>query len=582
MQAMLELPIQHLESEKERNSLIRRFKKKFDGQQQVVEGAIRERGSRMEVYRDVPIEKMCRLLNRLIPENFAAAKETSIKWNSKSQFRVKKEFERRFDYVDDNSLATILRGGNVIPKGMIDAVKLKPKRETGVGTYKHKCENEIEAVTRVVFKVLSNKIRNDAVHNVPGSPTYAHGTQASATKLCLAFDEIVRNIPNLRKAICDKTNIFIDLGVGTGAFLTSLVRLYGCHGLGIEVCTIRCRVLLEYLVDALKSSSFNDKLAVLPMDLFDLTSLVMPDKYTFMTVFIGDEAFPDDLMFRIRDMLRHASIPILLITNKEGRHRSYKHFWCGSVFEPVKLGGEPVRTRYAKTSSSEKGTFRFYIKHSRSVNSLKVDPYVNESLRSLESEISQSKRHQWLLNVIGTNQYPLQLVICQTKRKRQKRKYFAHEQYLRHDLDKKNVTELQELLRCDDNQCGPIDRLGKKALIERIISGPIAVKNKMPFKRNMQLTDVCHMDYDDFKELCHQKDLEKGTPKIVRQTLLLAKLIEELTESEINWEFGIRNLTNITNSSTCERRKELLLNILVKEMAEWNNSNCSGQINAGH
>ena len=178
------------------------------------------------------------------------------------------------------------------------------------------------------FKIQTTCIKR-ICFNTPNTSIMGAGTQKYAASIIMQIYNLTNTIPGLRMALGNGTTIFVDLGVGNATYLSSLVKNFDCDGLGIENCLIRCRLLLTSIRDIIKDNAgIRNRVSILPIDIFDIHTLCMPDSYKFLVVFLGDEAFTAALFEHVVKLVSEtATLPILVLTSKGNFHKGYKNIW---------------------------------------------------------------------------------------------------------------------------------------------------------------------------------------------------------------------------------------------------------------
>ncbi len=217
-------------------------------------------------------------------------------------------------------------------------------------------ESNEEEVIAQTFTLLSKFLELN--YNTGDAGTYAEPTLRSCTRL----SEVIGNLVDgdFKKEVLEKRVLFMDLGAGTGTFISALARSRNCDALGIEYCMIRARCALDMYIQANTTMVGRRpiKMAYVPRNIFCLESLRLPEKYTRLILYLGDEAFEVDLCQKIAELVKTTSVSeVLLISNKEGRHGArFSGFWESQGF-----GESKATTGWNKRGGgNESGKFRIY------------------------------------------------------------------------------------------------------------------------------------------------------------------------------------------------------------------------------
>jgi hypothetical protein len=204
--------------------------------------------------------------------------------------------------------------------------------------------------------------------------------------------------------------LIIDFGCGTCTVLGSLSAALGCDALGIEYSYSRCYITLSHLKNILnrQRDDISDKdriddmfrIGFVPMNIHKIPNLSFVHElgYQAILVFLGDEAFPNDLMNKTADLINSTHLSTLVISGKQARHSrkidGWGDFWQNERFRHL---GE---IHWRKTGSGEVGKNHFYY---RTQNNQVKRNDTNDSISQLLKECLL--KNGWLSNATYTQRY---------------------------------------------------------------------------------------------------------------------------------------------------------------------------------
>jgi hypothetical protein len=242
-----------------------------------------------------------------------------------------------------------------------------------------------------------------------GGPIYAEPTLQSSLTLNETLSEVGGEA--FSQAVASQATLFIDLGAGTGTFISSLARPRNCPVLAVEFCKTRCILALHTMLEVSKKVNrecpFPYKVAYLPMNIYEIKSLEPPAGITFMVVYLGDEAFEPNLMKKIRCLLSGVSVQMILVTDKAGRHSGYTDFWQNYQFKEI------ARRKWKKRGGNQQsGTFFVYGRKALPDNGKVYDEQIQNVLERCGNNASDDDRisyYQETLSKINDGTYPHEL-----------------------------------------------------------------------------------------------------------------------------------------------------------------------------
>lgn len=252
---------------------------------------------------------------------------------------------------------------------------------------------DFETVVSETYKAMKKSL---GLHYNTGASIYAEPTEASSINLSLKIGELAGE--DFSVAMSKQEVLFMDLGAGTSTFITSLARPRNCPALAIEYCKVRCQLALDCLteVNAQPTESYPYKVAYLPMDIFDLTSLEPPSGISKLVVYLGDEAFSESLMDKIASLLLEISVELILVTDKAGRHKCFDMYWeSKGPFE--RLGALGWKKR---GGNNEPGTFFIFRLRPTSPRKRNVDERIARALRHCGNSASVKERMWYYLDTL--------------------------------------------------------------------------------------------------------------------------------------------------------------------------------------
>ena len=257
-----------------------------------------------------------------------------------------------------------------------------------------------------------------------GASIYAQPTKGSSQALNKFLDS--QWTKEETQAHLEKRVLYADFGVGSGTFLTTLAVHRSQDMLGIEYDQQRVLIALNnqlaWKAHDTRDIKFEPNIAFVAKNLMAVSNLGIPPHYKVLVLYLGDEAYDNALMMHLANLLQGVAIPVILVSDKAGRHKYYRGFWEEYGFN--ELG----KVRWSKEGGkNEKGSFFIFRRAARcrtfyqEPTAQPGDPEIARALKLCCMGASPASRMAYLHELkseIESGQYPFELWGPELKRAR--------------------------------------------------------------------------------------------------------------------------------------------------------------------
>ena len=312
------------------------------------------------------------LLANLVPDDLEADKIIHESWDDCLEYTITDIFRNRFEFASIETLRRFLDGKPELPGGMVLAettvrihqesldVMLKTLSSTKQASRSHL--NRLKAMHSAMRKARAAKLDGgrseitSSIHQLLGkrATTLFHdGSSTYAEPSGRGWKDIAEALSI--KPITED-DIILDLGSGSAATLWQLCQYHGCKGIGIEYGEARLRSAARCTVELLRkhgnNPNFNAQVVNTHGNIMNLT--VLPP---CSVLYVYDEAFPDNLMDKIFELIENAPPRLrYIITFKANKFSEYRaKLQDCKGFHAVSLGN-----RVTKAFSAEGSSFDLY------------------------------------------------------------------------------------------------------------------------------------------------------------------------------------------------------------------------------
>jgi hypothetical protein len=314
------------------------------------------------------------LLTVLVPDDLEAEKIVNESWDNRRGFTISDIFRNRFESASIETLRRFIEGKCELPDGMVLAeTKIRNHHESLDLMMKTLLSTKQSARSHVNhIKLMNSKMRKARVAKLDGGRSEITSSihQLLGKRATTLFHDGTSTYgePSGKgkgwKDIADalsikpmtKDDIILDLGSGSAATLWQLCQYHNCKGIGIEYGEARLRSAARCTVALLRkhgnNPNFNSQVVNTHGNIMNLTTLP-----PCTVLYIYDEAFPDDLMDKIFELVESAPPRLrYIITFKANKFSEYRaKLQDCTGFHAVSLGN-----RVTKAFSAEGSSFDLY------------------------------------------------------------------------------------------------------------------------------------------------------------------------------------------------------------------------------
>lgn len=400
MQLLLAEPPKQLNSNGWKN-LKRRFMRQFRPHNVQVVEAIKKRVADSRALLDTfswPERRL--LLSLLVPSDLDLYPSEEAHWNTCKQATVRRAFLDRFEGVDGKALRRFLNVENVVPGGMTTveakAADLQSSIDDEIASLKAKqlelrrCQRKckgLQSSMKMAHELPALRITKSIETMLGKKATEhyhdGHSTYAEPTTMCIK--SIAEALPSL-----GPNDIIVDLGSGAATTLWHLCQHHGCKGIGIEYAAHRLQLAANYTVRLIRDNAnhptFNPNVINTHRNIMTLSKLP-----PCTVLYLFDEAFPENLMEKIFELINDAPKTLkYILSSKGGRHAGWKDRLTEAC-RGVSRESEPIKIR--KIGSGEGSVFQMFLRNVTDPNSASADVGCSIYTQYFESSIDEKMEY---------------------------------------------------------------------------------------------------------------------------------------------------------------------------------------------
>ena len=349
--------------------LKKKFKKKVPKTEALVIEAYERHNRLSHLSQGFSLTERKWLLTSIVPEALDADSVVAERWPKRSHHIITEVFLNRFETADISTLRNFLDSeSTILPDGMVMAKTKLQIHHKGldavlqtISAAKKSTKSTLNDIDRVhtVMKKARNTKRDGGVADITAS--IQHLLAREATKhfhdgTSTYAEPTLRGWKGIAEALSAKPmtsdDIIVDLGSGSAATLWYLCQYHRCRGIGIEYGEARLRTAAKWSIELLKkhgkNTNFNTQVVNTHNNIMSLTA--MPP---CSVLYIYDEAFPDDLMDKIFELIDSAPSRLrYVLTFKANKFPEYKaKFRACRGFRVVSMANKVNKAFSAEGSS---------------------------------------------------------------------------------------------------------------------------------------------------------------------------------------------------------------------------------------